>query len=56
MRTLRNWIEEAMGKRWEWSPIKVGRRGGREYYAIDWEDGTSGDYYIDFDSKTIEEA
>ena len=52
---LRNWIEKAIGKQWAWPPVMVGRKGGREVYAIDWTDGTSGSYFIDFDEQTIEE-
>lgn len=53
---LRNWIEKAIGKEWRWSPTLIGYRGGRKVYAIDWMDGTSGDYWIDFDRHEIEEC
>lgn len=56
MKNLRNWIEEALGKQMVWSPANVGIRGGRKYYVIHFIDGSSGDYYIDFDKKTIEEV
>lgn len=51
---LRNWIERAIGKQFIWSPVCIGRKGHRKVYAIDWVDGTSGRYYIDFDEQTIE--
>ena len=53
---LRNWIEKAIGKQWIWPPVKVGRKSGREYYIIDWADGTSGDYWIDWEAEEIEEV
>ena len=56
MKAFRNWIEEAIGKRWISNPVCVGRKHGRKYYQIDWEDGTSGDYYIDCDEHWIEEV
>ena len=52
---FRNWIEYAIGKRYIWSPVYVGTVGGRKVYNIDWADGTSGDYFIDFEHQTIEE-
>lgn len=52
---LRNWIEQAIGKQFAWSPVYVGTVGGRKVYNIDWADGTSGDYFIDFEHQTIEE-
>lgn len=54
--TFRNWIEEAIGKRLTWSPVCIGRRGGRKEYHIDFEDGTEGMYYIDFENQMIEEV
>lgn len=53
---LRNWIERAIGKQWNWPPVRIGLWGGRPVYQIDWEDGTSGDYYIDWDAEEIEET
>ena len=52
---LRNWIEEMVGKQFCFSPVYVGSKGGRKLYSIDWIDGTSGDYFIDFDKHEIEE-
>lgn len=52
---MRNWIEEALGKEIAWSPICIGRKGGRKLYAISFEDGTEGAYFIDFDHHTVEE-
>lgn len=51
---LRNWIERAVGKQWINPPVKIGYRGGRECYLIEFVDGTENEYYIDFDSETIE--
>lgn len=56
MERLRNWIEEALGRRYGWPPVCIGYKGRREVYSIDFEDGTSKRYYIDFDSKEIEEV
>ena len=56
MKAFRNWIEEKIGKRITWSPVCIGRRGGLKVYSIDFEDGTEGMYYIDFDNQTIEEV
>lgn len=53
---LRNWIERKTGKRWAWYPVKIGCKGGRDVYSIDWEDGTTQDYYIDFEAEEIEEV
>lgn len=52
---FRNWIEQALEKRITFSPVCVGSKGGRNIYAVTFEDGTETDYYIDFDRKTIEE-
>jgi len=52
----RNWIEQAIGKRWSWPPNFMGFRHDRKYYNIIWIDGTEGDYYIDWIKKTIEPA
>jgi len=51
-----NWIEQAIGKRWSWAPNFMGYRHGRKYYNIIWEDGTEGDYFIDWFNRTIEPA
>ena len=56
MEKLRNWIEEALGRRIVWSPIRVGSRSGRDVYAVNFEDGSEEDYYIDFEKNTIEEV
>ena len=55
MKTFRNWIEEALKKRIDWSPIHIGKKGGRDYYLLQFEDGSEKVYYIDFEEKTIEE-
>ena len=52
----RNWIEERLKRRINWISRCLGIRGGYKYYEITFKDGTSKDYYIDFDNKTIEEA
>lgn len=52
---FRNWIERAIRKQFACSPVYVGTAGGRKVYNIDWADGTSGDYFIDFEHQTIEE-
>ena len=51
----RNWIEEAMQKTMKWDPILIGMRFGKALYTICWLDGTEGDYFIDFENKTIEQ-
>lgn len=56
MKTFRNWIEESLESRITGSPVYVGSRGGRKVYEVTTEDGSSNDYFIDFDSKTIEEV
>lgn len=56
MTTFRNWIEERLESKITGSPVYVGSRGGRKVYEVTTEDGSSNDYFIDFDSKTIEEA
>ena len=54
---LRNWIEFAIGKRLSFTPSWSGAwKNGRKVYYLDFEDGTEGDYYIDFDRKTVEEV
>lgn len=51
----RNWLERALGKRMAFTrPIPIGSKGGRAVYAIDFEDGTNGDYFIDFEQETVE--
>ena len=52
---LRNWIEKAIGKQWCWPPVCIGTKHGRERYEIDWTDGTTGHYFIDFENETIVE-
>lgn len=52
--TYRNWIEEALKKQLAWTPTYVGTKCGRKIYAVMFADGTEEDYYIDFESKTIE--
>ena len=37
-------------------PTKIGYRHGRPYYSVDFVDGTSDDYFIDFDKKEIEKC
>lgn len=51
----RNWIEKALGKQTRWEPVRIGMRGGRDLYDVEFTDGTEGTYYIDFERKTIEE-
>ena len=51
---LRNWVECALGKRYEWPPRYYMNRRHRKVYAIEFEDGTTANYYIDFDRQTIE--
>lgn len=54
MKKARNWIEKQTGKRMVWSPVFVGTKGGRDVYAIMFENGTEEDYIIDYDSRTLE--
>ena len=54
MKRFRNWMEEQTGKRLGWQPLLVGSRGGRNVYAIRFEDGSEEDYFIDFDAKQLE--
>lgn len=54
MKQLRNWIEEALNKRLAGPPTCVGKVHGRRLYAIDFEDGTEADYFIDYDKREIE--
>ena len=49
-------IKQALGKTPTFSPRYVGQRGGRKVYEVTFYDGTSKDYYIDFDNETIEEV
>lgn len=53
---LRNWIEADLGKRTAWPPTCIGYKGGRKLYAIEFEDGTEGTYFIDYDDMSIEEC
>lgn len=50
----RNWIEKAIGTQWLWPPVLCGYINGRPYYTIDWGNGDSDEYYIDFNSHIIE--
>lgn len=52
---LRNWIEEALQKQIAWFPVCIGRKSGRKLYAVTFEDGTEGAYFIDFEKHEIEE-
>lgn len=52
--TTRNWIESYFNKRLAWSPVRVGKRGGRDEYAIEFEDGTEELCFIDFARQEIE--
>lgn len=54
MKGFRNWIEEQTGKRIEWNPVYVGSRGGRTVYEIQFEDGTTKDYFIDYEDELVE--
>lgn len=56
MKIFRNWIEERLERRINWISRCIGIRSGRKYYEINFKDGTSKDYFIDFDNKTIEEV
>ena len=56
MTAFRNWIEERLERRINWISRCLGVRGGRKYYEINFKDGTSKDYFIDFDNMTIEEV
>lgn len=56
MKIFRNWIEERLERRIKYVSRCLGSRGGRKYYEVTLEDGTLKDYFIDFDSKTIEEV
>lgn len=54
---FRNWIEKKVGKQMSnMKPTKVGYRHGRPCYSVDFIDGTSDDYFIDFDKKEIEKC
>lgn len=56
MTLFRNWIEESLQKRIQYVTRCLGSRGGRKYYEVTLEDGSSKDYFIDFDKKLIEEV
>lgn len=49
------WIERVTGKTLAWRPYWVCTRGGRNVYAVSFEDGTEGAYFLDFDTETMEE-
>ena len=51
---MRNWIEEALQKQIAWTPVCVGKKGGRKLYAVTFEDGSEADYFIDFEKHEIE--
>ena len=53
---LRNWIEKAIGKQWVSPPCCVGKKGHLDVYEIDWVDGTSQSYFIEWEQKTIREV
>lgn len=56
-KNLRNWIEKKVGKQMSsMKPTKIGYKHGRPYYSVDFVDGTSDDYFIDFDKKEIEKC
>lgn len=56
-KNLRNWIEKRVGKQMSsMKPTKIGYKHGRPYYSVDFVDGTSDDYFIDFDKKEIEKC
>lgn len=52
----RNWIEEALGTRYAWFPICVGMKGHRKVFVIDFENGHSGHYFIDFENREIQKC
>ena len=51
----KHWIESAIGKHYLNYPVEVGVKNGRKLYEICWTDGSYGEYFIDWDSRTIEE-
>lgn len=56
-KNLRNWIEKKVGKQMSnMKPTKIGYKHGRPYYSVDFVDGTSDDYFIDFNKKEIEKC
>ena len=56
-KNLRNWIEKRVGKQMSsMKPTKIGYKHGRPYYSVDFIDGTSDDYFIDFDKEEIEKC
>lgn len=56
MKEYRNWIEEQIHTRITGQPTYIGMRAGRACYELRLETGETREYYIDFSSKTIEEA
>ena len=50
---LRNWIERAIGKRWASPPVKVGVKHGMALFEIDWADGTTARYFINYAKRWI---
>lgn len=53
---LLNWIEQALGRRITSVTRCLGIRGGRKYYEITFKDGSTKDYFIDYDNQTVEEV
>ena len=50
-----NWIEKATGKKLAFFPTETNHwRGGRKVTYVEFADGSEGEYYIDFENKTIE--
>ena len=49
------WIERVTGKTLAWRPYWVCTRGGRNVYAVSFEDGTEGAYFLDFENERLEE-
>lgn len=50
---LRTWVERATGAVIK-SIIPIGYADDRRLYAIMFADGTDGDYFVDFDGRTVE--
>ena len=53
---MSRWIEEALHRRLVWSPVLVNENSKRPIYSLQFENGESGDYYINFKHKFIEEV
>ena len=51
-----SWIELRFGKRLRWWPSRTGWKNGREYFTLEFMDGTTGDYHINFGDQTLEEC